>query len=612
MKSKNLVLSLIILTTGISNISAQKSVSINKSDAEYAIQAKNISSIQSASLQSRIFEANPELQNFSQSNIGDTLLLNFFGDKLYKAIVKQVSKTNDGVTSIAAQIDKQGLAYCYISVKGRQIAVSADIPQSDNYFSIKKINGKNYLLEQKLSEVIEDNFCAAIDAPKTDNTAEAKNSPPQQRTPQISNDAAVTINLLVAFTPSARQWAEANGGIEVQIANAVAAANLAYANSQTGIALNVVHTYEVNYTESGNPNTDLSRLRNTNDDYMDEIHILRRQYNADMVTLLGGDISSSGVTGVAYVLKNDSYGGSPLNAFSVVKISVAAASYTLAHELSHNMGCGHHREIDSNRLYDYSAGWRGTTTQGTKHSSIMSYETNSRYTNEPYVQHSRIPYFSSPNTVIEGTAIGDAATMDNAKTLKQTRQLVSEYANPNGELDYMDNFLKDIQISEGTLSPAFRPEIKQYSVSVNNNVTSIEVTGVPNFVYAKIDGNGVANLQNGENIITLSVQNAWENGSPRIYKINVNRSIITNINENNAGKTTIYQNPATRELKIKNLDLKENNVVQIIDISGKTVVEIIAVAQNSTGETTINVSALPKGIYILKAGNFIEKFTINY
>jgi hypothetical protein len=352
----------------------------------------------------------------------------------------------------------------------------------------------------------------------------------------------------------------------------------------------------------------LSRLKNTDDGIMDEIHFLRRKYNADMVTLLGNNISSNNVTGIAYVLNNDSYGGSPLNAFSVVKISEAAASYTLAHELAHNMGCGHHSDIDRNRLYSYSSGWRGVTGQGTKHTSIMAYETHGNYAVEPYVIYRHVPYFSSPNTIIEGAAIGNAGTMDNSKTLKQTKTLVSEYSNPDGELDWMDNFLKDIQISEGMLSPVFSPEIKQYSVSVDNSTTGININGIVNFWGASVTGNGYVSLQEGDNIITLAVENGWQNGAVRIYTVTVNRApynggTTTNINENIDKQITVFPNPAIDDVIINNGKVKVGDRIEILDATGK-----LLLSSSLNAKYAINVSTLQKGIYIIKINDFKGKF----
>ncbi|MDR1345196.1 MAG: hypothetical protein LBK03_00635, partial [Bacteroidales bacterium] len=137
-------LALLILIFGMNFVWAQKSISINDKGI---IQLSNPQSVTGLTadkfVQNRLFEANPQLQDFSQNNIGDTILLDFFSNKHYKAIVKQVSKSYDGITGITTQILDSQWGYCYISALGNDVAISAELPQSNEYFSTGKLNNKN-------------------------------------------------------------------------------------------------------------------------------------------------------------------------------------------------------------------------------------------------------------------------------------------------------------------------------------------------------------------------------------------------------------------------------------------------------------------------------------
>ncbi|MDR3266334.1 MAG: T9SS type A sorting domain-containing protein [Tannerella sp.] len=65
-----------------------------------------------------------------------------------------------------------------------------------------------------------------------------------------------------------------------------------------------------------------------------------------------------------------------------------------------------------------------------------------------------------------------------------------------------------------------------------------------------------------------------------------------------------YPNPVVNgELKIENSGLKTGDIIQIYDINGKNIVNCQLSIINS-----INVSALPSGIYFVKIGNKTEKF----
>ncbi|MDR0872155.1 MAG: M12 family metallo-peptidase [Prevotellaceae bacterium] len=592
-KEKNKVqrLVLLIFIFGINAAWAQKTININSEKA--------FSEQQDVS-RSRAFEANPALQNFSQSNVGDTLLLDFFGDKRYKAVVLQVGKSYDGITGITAQVTDTEFGYCYISVAGNNIALSAELPQKDEFFSVKKINGENYLTEQTLSEVQHEHSdeCGHV----SEHSGSKRSAILRSVNPSQSESfAAVTVDILVVYTPAAKvEIAQKGNDIDLEIDGGIQQSNLVLSNSNTNVTLNLVYKQEVDYTESSSPNTDLDRLRDPQDGHADEAHALRSRYNADLVVLLLAE-SGSNVAGAGYILSNDLYGGNPKSGFSVLKAKhVNTTGYVLIHEIGHNFGCGHHVNTDANNLsrtslYSYSRGYAGTSSLG-GFSTIMTYEN---------VGGPRIPYFSDPVIPYNGVFVG-AADANNAKTIRQTKELIAAY---DYEVSCTDAFLRDITLSSGALSPAFNPGVYQYAVDVSNSVTDIDVEGIANSARgATITGNVMAMpLNEGSNTVTISVVDFWGNNwnNPKTYTVTVNRSsIITGTGETSA-KPAFYTNPVVNELQINNLNLKDGENITITDVSGKIISRHTA---GSTQTETINVSALPKGIYILNAGNFKGKF----
>ena len=74
-----------------------------------------------------------------------------------------------------------------------------------------------------------------------------------------------------------------------EINNAVAGANLCFRNSEVQIHLRLVYIYETDYEPTGNLDLDLERLTQKDDGFLDDIHNLRDQYGADIVTLLSTD-----------------------------------------------------------------------------------------------------------------------------------------------------------------------------------------------------------------------------------------------------------------------------------------------------------------------------------
>jgi len=213
-----------------------------------------------------------------------------------------------------------------------------------------------------------------------------------------------TAHIMVVFTDDC---VTAEGGIDGanSLANlAVSEMNRALAQGDGLLRVNLVHTYETVYTQSGSQSTDLGRLRDTSDGYMDEVHGFRDAYGADFVELFIANYGS----GVAYV-NCDGTSGWAGNAFSVGKNTRVAATYTLAHELGHNMGLQHDAANSGGSCSTaYCFGWETANGTGTTYGSVMSYLGSRRpiYSN---------PAMDAPN----GWAMGDAAVADNARHIDE-------------------------------------------------------------------------------------------------------------------------------------------------------------------------------------------------
>ena len=116
-------------------------------------------------------------------------------------------------------------------------------------------------------------------------------------TNSVKSYPTTSIEVLVAYTPSA---AQASGNISGLIQLAIAEANQSYINSNISIRLLLDHIMQVNYTESGDFETDLNRFMGTTDGYMDSVHIFRNAYGADVCVLI---INNSDYCGIAAVYR---------------------------------------------------------------------------------------------------------------------------------------------------------------------------------------------------------------------------------------------------------------------------------------------------------------------
>lgn len=109
---------------------------------------------------------------------------------------------------------------------------------------------------------------------------------------------------------------------------------------------------------------------------------------------------------------------------------------------------------------------------------------------------------------------------------------------------------------EGTgLSPAFSGDIYQYQMTVESDVTSIEVNAETNNITHRIEITGADNLEEGSNLVKVKV--VAENGESSSYSIFVTRK-SPSIGEINIIPNVIEENP-NKVLQVTGIILDENS-----------------------------------------------------
>ncbi len=124
----------------------------------------------------------------------------------------------------------------------------------------------------------------------------------------------------------------------------------------------------------------------------------------------------------------------------------------------------------------------------------------------------------------------------NAKTFTLT---VNVYANGKvitGNLD-TTNTLSSITVSDCTLDPIFSEATTEYSCTVKNNVESVNVNATATSSKAKVRGLGTKDLVEGKN--TLLIRVIAEDGSEKIYNINITRKAGVSLLKNEIMKNTV-------------------------------------------------------------------------
>lgn len=345
-----------------------------------------------------------DLVDLGSITIGDEWSFPLFGDLTLRALIERV-EGRDGVVTLSGDVlsdDGAGTAGHFVSsIVGDAISMAAWMNDGTVYEIRPGADGA--LVAMQLDSVA---FPTCATGPEHAVHAHAQEPVPGvvDRGGACSDDGSV-LDVLIVYTPAARNAVGSTNGI-ISLANsAVAAANTSYINSNVPTRLNLVHVAQVDYTEAGF-STDLSRLRSTSDGNIDEVHALRNQYSADFVAMIS---ASNGACGIGYLMTNNSPGFQS-SAFTVTRYSCAVGNLSFAHEIGHNMGCAHDRDNASGGLNPYSFGHRWISSDNNRqYRSVMSYSPGTR-----------IPHFSNPDINYRGTPTGIAINQPNSAFNAQT------------------------------------------------------------------------------------------------------------------------------------------------------------------------------------------------
>lgn len=366
----------------------------------------------------------------------DVLIFDFFGEVSLRGVVRRVENKSPSHYRLFGTLIGEALSSFTIVVHDGRVTANVLSPAQGS-FQIRRHPGGGH----KVREIDESRFRPC----RTDSTdVGARLAPQTAAAVGGCGDDGSFIDVLVVYTAAARSVVGGTDAMLDLIDLAEAESLQAYLNSNiTTTQLRVVSTYEVNYAESGDSQTDRAHLMDPSDGVMDEVHPLRDSVAADVVSLWVNTLEVCGRA--AFSIASGNY-PIPELAFSVVAWDCATGNYTFAHEIGHNQGCRHDRLHDNSDdgAFLYSHGY---FSPGNTFRTIMGVrDAGSTIPRIQYFSNPAVLYFGVPT----GIAEGDSASADNATTILNTAFNVANFRSSTPP-DCNDNGLSDADdIAGGT------------------------------------------------------------------------------------------------------------------------------------------------------------------
>ena len=242
------------------------------------------------------------------------------------------------------------------------------------------------------------------------------------RTPAAANERGRTrIDVLFAYTPSAKQVAGSKAGLKAAVGQAAAVTNYALTNSGIKAQIRVKGIVKVKGKESNNVIKDLRRLQRPRDGAFDSAVRARAKRHADIVHLFTGGPSNR-LCGA---------GAEPRTLREATPLAGASTSYlsclpyiVATHELGHNLGADH---ISYPGVSHFSRMKGSFAWYDVPHHFITALGYYDPCEDVGDFTCVRLPLFSNPKGNYFGFAIGSKKA-NNASVIKKFAPIVARYA----------------------------------------------------------------------------------------------------------------------------------------------------------------------------------------
>ena len=229
------------------------------------------------------------------------------------------------------------------------------------------------------------------------------------RAPQ-DKAAAPIIDYFVVYDPSGKAVAAHRGGMAKYAQEVVDSINAVLRNSHVEGRFRLAGYMEIaEKAQSINQGLGLISAH-------EEVRRRRDAVKGDLVVLLSEPVND-GASGLATQEAKSIDAG-----FSSVRASMAATSYTAAHEAGHNIGCQHSREQVDRGKHEYAVG-----ASRPQYRTVMSGPADH--------VGGQVPIFSGPQSVWNGVVLG-SATEDNVRMLRERMPIVAQFSESQTSISF--------------------------------------------------------------------------------------------------------------------------------------------------------------------------------
>ncbi|MBW8009953.1 MAG: hypothetical protein FVQ83_01750 [Chloroflexi bacterium] len=366
-----------------------------------------------------------------------SLSLNLFDDKVFSTVIERTDLDINGSLSMVGRLE--GIELSDVTITINEGVMWASVVYPGGFYRVRYAgNADIHVIHEINPEMFPPEYPGEFDQGSL--TPPTESEPAQTVHQDVLGDDGSVIDVMVVYTHAARISVGGVPAMDALIATAISETNTGYDNSNINPDINLVHSVEVSYTEVDYP-TDLDRLTDPSDGYMDNVNVLRDTYHADVVIMISGINDNCGW---AWIMPTVStyY---ELYAFSIVWHGCATGSYIFAHEIGHNQGARHDWYVSDvvNSPYSYN---KGFVNWENNWRTIMAY--NTECTDRGTGFCIKVNYWSNPNVLYQGNPTGIAegtstactaesesnppCDAENWKTLNNTAFTVSNFRDSTG------------------------------------------------------------------------------------------------------------------------------------------------------------------------------------